>query len=132
MYWDRRLRRSSEGLGPETSPHLLTGASSPPSLARLIYDRLVVNARWLLARYRLLPFTHHGATARNWPASLSLFASSIVLDLFAPRVRVACSLCEAPASHLTQGGEELSHDCLLQKKWDGLTILPTDIVLCRP
>ena len=52
---------------------------------------------------------HHGATARNQPVSLSLFASSPVSDLFAPRVRVACSLCEASASHPTEGGEELSN-----------------------
>ena len=41
---------------------------------------------------------------------LSLFASSPVSDIFAPRVRIACSLCEASASHPTQGGQELSHD----------------------
>ena len=71
-----------------------------------------LRARWLLTRYQSLPFTHHGATARNRLVRLSLFASSPVLDLIAPRVRFACSLCQASASHPTQGGEELSHTSL--------------------
>ena len=49
-----------------------------------------------------------GGVSEN-PESQVQIAETPVSYLIAPRVRVACSLCKASASHPTQGGEELSH-----------------------
>ena len=57
--------------------------------------------------------------------SVSLFASSPVSGLFAPRVRVACSLGESSAYHPTQGREELSHNV----QYSVLDLLQPNIVI---